>query len=503
MSATVQKVGKSLAIHKWAASQHVRHIAKARARCKYFSALVLINEKTGKSVKNAPFHNDWHDFMQDTERGVLFSAVEHGKTSCVVGQILFRLGKNSNTRIAIVSNTASQAQKILSSVRQYIEAAADLNNPNGQWLREVFPNLKPGATWHSEAITVSRETISKDPSVQAIGIGGPINGSRVDCMFLDDVCDFENTRTVEAMQKLADWWDTTASTRITADGQVIVVGTPWDNLDLMHNLSDREGFVSLRFAAVENPDDPPNDWRSRWPQQWPLERLLKVHKGTTPAAWARKYLVRIADKESSKFKQEWIDLMVRNGANFNYYTQNPQSQGRAWPTFTGVDLGVGQDENHDMTAFFTIAIEPGGMRRRVVCDIEYGRWTGPDIVTKIAEKQRRYNSIMVVEGNGAQRYLSQFSAAQGVAVRTYYTTAQGKYGEDFGIESIGVEMANGLWVLPSKSGLSDGARKWIEELLYYTPKAHTGDVLMASFFAREAARNYGFVISGGMDVQAR
>lgn len=499
---TPATLSKSLAAHKFAVSQHIKHVAKARARCKYFAEFVLVNERTGRRVKNAPFHNEWHDFMQDTSRGVLFSAVEHGKTSCVVAQILFALGRNPNTRIAIVSNTAAQAQKILSSVRQYIEAAADVNNQNGQWLREVFPHLKPGATWHSEAITVARETISKDPSVQAIGIGGPINGSRVDLMFLDDVCDFENTRTVDAMSKLRDWWDTTASTRITQDGRVIVVGTPWDNLDLMHDLSDRPGFTSLRFPAIENADDPPNAWVSRWPEQWPLKRLLDVHQNTTPAAWARKYLVRIASKESSRFKQEWIDSMMLNGKHYDYYRKTPVTNGRAWPTFTGVDLGVGQDENHDLTSFFTIAIEPG-TRRRIVCDIEYGRWTGPDIVQKIGEKQRQYNSIVVVESNGAQRYLAQFSAAQGVAVRTYYTTAEGKYGEDFGIESIGVEMQAGMWVLPNRSGLSDGARKWIEELLYYTPKAHTGDVLMSSFFAREAARNYGNVVTTGIDTQAR
>lgn len=453
-------------------------------------------------VKNSAFHNKWHDFMQDTPRGVLFSAVEHGKTSCVIGQILFALGKNPNTRVAIVSNTASQAQKLLSSVRQYIESAQDENNLNGRYLREVFPNLRPGPMWHSEAITVQRDTISKDPSVQAIGIGGPINGSRVDKMYLDDVCDFENTRSVDAMHKLEAWWDTTASTRITQDGQVIVVGTPWDNMDLMHKLSDRPGFTSLRFPAVLNADDPPELWEPAWPAQWPVKRLQDVYRNTTPAAFARKYLVKISSKESSRFKQEWLDLMIKNGKDYAYFTKSPVSGGRAWPTFTGVDLGVGQDENHDLTCFFTIAIEPG-TRRRVVCDIDYGRWTGPDIIKKIADKQRAFSSIIVVESNGAQRYLAQFSAAQGVAVRPYYTTAQSKYGEDFGIESIGVEMAAGLWVLPSKNGLSDGARKWCEELLYYTPKAHTGDVLMASFFAREAARNYGNVTNDQMDTQRR
>lgn len=479
---------------KAAASAHLVRIAKARLRVSDFAEFVLADERTGKRVRNAPFHTEWHNFMQETRRGVLFSAVEHGKTSCVIAQILWNLGINPNCRIAIVSNTAAQAQKLLSSVKKYIEGSV--------YLHECFPNLKPGETWHSEAIIIKRPGILKDPSVQAIGIGGPINGSRVDLMFLDDVCDFENTRTVEAMQKLAEWWDTTASTRITQEGRVIVVGTPWDNMDLMHNLSNRPGFASLRFPAVENPDDPPNAWRPRWPEQWPVSRLLDVHKNTTPAAWARKYLVKIASKESSRFDQKWLDIMVQNGAQYEYYSRAPVSHGQAWPTFTGVDLGVGQDENHDLTAFFTIAIEPN-TKRRVVVDIEYGRWTGPVILQKIGLKQRAYNSIMVVESNGAQRYLAQFAAADGVPVRTYYTTAQSKYGEDFGIESIGVEMSNGLWVLPNRSGLSDGAKKWLEDLMYYTPKAHTGDVLMASFFAREAARNYGGIRSGHMDTQAR
>jgi len=62
------------------------------------------------------------------------------------------------------------------------------------------------------------------------------------------------------------------------------------------------------------------------------------------------------------------------------------------------------------------------------------------------------------------------------------------------------------WVLPSGAtgeAVPPEARAWIREMLYYSPGAHTGDRLMASWLAREALRRFAAPKRTRLDLQSR
>lgn len=428
--------------------------------------------------------------------------VTHNTQQIAIGRTLWLLGNDPSKRLALVSNTATQSAKLLSAIKAHVE-----RNPR---VREVFPELRPstraGDSWHASAIVVERETIAKDPSVQAVGIGGPLVGSRLDGAILDDVLDFENTRTPEQMSKLEDWFDSTLQTRITDGGFVHVVNTPWHPEDLSHKLAKRPGYVSRRYSAIANPSDPPEDWRPLWPAQFSVERLTQIQADTTPSNFARKYLCEVRQDSASRFQQNWLDGMVSAGRGWGVYRRAPTSSGQMWPCFTGVDLAMGESSSDGLTVLFTVALEPHGRRRRIVVEIQSGRWTAPEIIQRLMDVHARYQSIIMVESNGAQKFLVQFASDRHLPVRPHYTTAKNKFDEHFGVESLAVEIRNGLWVVPSgESGqdVSPEAREWMREMLFYSPEAHTGDRLMASWFAREGARQYAPSVFGAQNLQAR
>ena len=190
------------------------------------------HERTGKPLTNAPFHREWHQLLRENNQVVLMASVEHAKTQQVaVGATLHALGTDPSLRIAVVSNSGGQGGKILGSIRRHIE--------ENERLREVFPNLRPsdreGDPWHSGALTVVRESYgAKDPSVQAVGVQGKVLGSRLDLIIVDDVLDFENTRSPEMIKKVIDWFDSTILSRLTDGGRVWCIGTPWHPADLLH-----------------------------------------------------------------------------------------------------------------------------------------------------------------------------------------------------------------------------------------------------------------------------
>ena len=76
----------------------------------------------------------------------------------------------------------------------------------------------------------------------------------------------------------------------------------------------------------------------------------------------------------------------------------------------------------------------------------------------------------------------------------FNTRGSGKVGNknhpQDGVEGIAAEMANSRWIIPcdTEGKPSPEIEAWIQEMLYYDPRGHTGDRLMASWFAREGSR---------------
>lgn len=484
-----------------AKARRSQQIREARERTEVFVEFAFRHERDGRRLWNAKFHEEWQEILRANDRVVLMAPVEHAKSQQVaVAKVLHLLGEDPNRRIALVSNTADMASKILRQIKQQIE-----DNPR---VKEVFPHLEksenPADPWATEAVTVKRSTISKDPSIQACGAYGPLVGSRLDVILMDDILDFDNTRTAEQRKKLIEWFETTVLTRATAGCKIFVIGTPWHPDDLLHALAAKPGFKSAVYSAALNPDDPPEKWIPLWPEEWPLERLLDRYRNTSEAVFMRKYLCRTRIDSAGRFRVPWLERAAFMGMGRTMVRQAPKAQGgeRRLPCYTGVDLGVGEKTTSAETVLFTIAIEDSG--RRLLCEIQAGRWTAPEIIDRLVDVHMRFGSTVAVESNGAQKFLVQMAGGRVPVVGL--NTGANKHSEEFGVESLAVELRQGWWVIPSgSSGTSiDGeARAWIDEMLHYDPSAHTGDRLMASWIAREIARIRGAPMIQRLPTQTR
>jgi hypothetical protein len=158
-----------------------------------------------------------------------------------------------------------------------------------------------------------------------------------------------------------------------------------------------------------------------------------------------------------------------------------------------VDLGTRESKGTDLTVLFTIVVHPN--EDREILNITSGRWQGPDIVKQIFDVQARYHSIVIVESNAAQVFIQQFIASKSAIPVKNFNTGKNKLSPEFGIESLAVELYSGKWIIPNADGVvHPEITAWISEMLYYSPSAHTGDRLMASWFAREGSRQKRVVV---------
>lgn len=419
----------------------------------------------------AEHHMRWCAAIEQESRALIFAPIEHGKTSIVsIAYPLFVLGCNPDARVAIISETATQATRILAAVREHIR--------RNERLREVFPALKPAGgfrtKWSDTAILVDRPSTGKDPSIVALGVLGPLLGARLDVAILDDVLSFESTFTSAQREKTIAWFRSTLVGRIVDGGKVLVAGTAWHREDLLHTIAASGEYKTLRDSAIRP------DGRPLWPERWSLERLEQRRREIGELEFSRQLLVQAIAEGDSRFKAEWIEhafALAREKV-----CTLVDSYGGPLKTFTGVDLAVGTTGKHDETAIFTIALEADGRRR--VLALEAGRWTAPEIVERIRAAHARYRSVVRVETNGAQDYVRQFLATSGVPVEAH-ATGRNRNDPAFGIESLAVEMEQGRWIVPD----APATRAWAREMIVYSPAQHAGDRLIASWLAREAARS--------------
>lgn len=450
-------------------------IEAARWDIDAFVTAVMQDEKNGLPLDQAPVHVAWHELADQCDRLIIWSAIEHGKTTQMsIARTLFKLGRDPTKRIAIVSNTAGQAEKVLKAISRYIENSAELH--------AVFPHLKPADQWTNRAITVQRPTLSKDPSVQTLGIHGNILGSRIDDLIVDDLLDVENTRTAKSREDCFTWLQASCLSRLTKDATVLVVGTAFHPDDALHRLAAMPGFKAVTYPVLDRTTGEP-----RWPERWPIDRIRKAQETLGPLEFARQLLCVARSDDEARFKKEWIDRCLQRG-NGKQLCYGMDKLPPGFKTYTGVDLAVQQKDQNDSTCLFTIAAHPDGTRE--VLNIEAGKWSGPEIVSRIIDTHRRYMSICIVENNAAQDFIVQFARGQFAVPIRPFTTGRNKAHPEFGVESIAAEMAGGKWIIPSHNGFPSHpeVNKWVQEMLFYQPTSHTGDRLMASWFAREGVR---------------
>ena len=444
---------------------------------------------------------------------------------------MWLLGNDVTQRAAVVSKTQGQATKPLGMVSDYIVEPFLASG-----LALVFPWLKRSAraqdSWTQTELTVERAPGIRDPSLVAAGLDSSTPGSRWSFLVADDTVDDENSMTPAARAKVIGRFNSRLYSRLDPTGsRAIVTNTPWDREDLTYYLENvaqwpaltMDIYGNIRFSnasaawidaamrgylrpagakptsgnlcwyRLKAHDPDPSESVPLWPARYNAERIAEIRYGTAgaggmlPHEFARLFLCEPLDSTASRCQRDWIEKCKVKGMGKTLVSRYDGPD----PTYTGLDLGVGPNKKHDKTVFYTFVRSKQG--EKTILDVEGGRYSGPEIIDKIVEKTRAYKSALRVESNAAQEFIRQFALARqkDLLVKAHTTTAANKYDKDFGVESVFAELQNGAWIIPCDSlgRCHPEVQAWIDDCLYYQPPpAHTGNYLMACWFASEAAR---------------
>jgi hypothetical protein len=256
---------------------------------------------------------NWHhtymcDKLEAVERGeirrlMFFLPPRHGKSE--LGSVQFPawfLGRNPTKEIINASYTSDLAVDFGRRVRNAVDSKEFKN------LFEVglSEDSQAANKWHTEV----------GGSYVAVGVGGPITGRGADILIIDDP--FKNRKEADSpviRQQVWDWYASTAYTRLSPRGAVILIMTRWHDSDLAGRLlSDKGGdkweVISFPAIATQNELVEGKYVRKKgealWPTRFDLDRLMSTKAVLGSYEWSSLYQQSPLDEESIEFKKEWF-----------------------------------------------------------------------------------------------------------------------------------------------------------------------------------------------------
>lgn len=355
----------------------------------------------------------------------------HAKTQVwTVNYCVWRMMLDPNVRIAVVSQTETFAKKIIHQVKQILSlpAYAKLHAafmPEGGW---------KGDSWTKTAIYLSGvDRAQNDPTLQALGLGGQIYGSRLDVILCDDLITGKNVHTYK---ELADWIGSEVSNRMDDDGVLHVLGTRMGANDLYSTLRDLmewdgEKSVWTYFAQpaiLEEPAHDPETWVTLWPERWTGPSLALLRAEATPARWQLTYQQQDAS----------LDQVFATGAVMAS-VDGSRASGPMEDTYNVLGVDPAAD---GFTAMIVMGLDRATNRRFVLDGHNQARMPPDEMIAKIQAFIQKYNvRELVCERNAFQGFLTRQSAlrdfcfSHSCLLTEHYTGAQ-KWDDDLGVSSM-------------------------------------------------------------------
>lgn len=251
---------------------------------------------------------NWHhrllaEKLEAVERGTLkklmvFMPPRHGKSElCSIQFPSWYVGRNKDKNIIQASYSADLAHDFGRQTRNLVASDS---------FKAVFPDV----TLADDSQSKGKWNTNGRGAYNAVGVGGAVTGKGAECLIIDDpVKNRQDANSPIYRETVWDWYRSTARTRLSPDGAIIVVLTRWHEDDLAGRIlkNDPEGWEILELPAIAIKDD---EYRKigepLWPGHYSLDILEGIKRDIGSFEWSSLYQQRPIDEESQEFKKDWF-----------------------------------------------------------------------------------------------------------------------------------------------------------------------------------------------------
>ena len=261
------------------------------------SDLLRFTLATMPTFRPASFHRWYYGILsrfahKEIKKLMVFMPPQHGKSEGSTRRLpAFIEGINPDTRLAVVSYSATKAKKFNREIQRIMDTPEYL---------AIFPETQLGQSQFGEdsgkgyiRTTEEFEIVGKRGSVKTVGVGGALTGEPVDVLVMDDIYkDAKTAWSPVVRESISDWYDTVAETRLHNDSQQLIVFTRWHEDDLAgtllrqqgeYNPNDNpDGWVVCTFKAIKEGApteyDPRQEGEALWEERHSIHKLEQIRK---------------------------------------------------------------------------------------------------------------------------------------------------------------------------------------------------------------------------------
>lgn len=290
----------------------------------------------------------------------------------------WHLGRNPSHEIIACSYAGSLANDFSRKVR-------------GLLREQSFQSVFPDVALAKDSQSVEVWNTNHGGGYVAAGVGGPITGRGAHVLVIDDpLKNREDAESEGTRQSIWDWYTSTAYTRLAPGGGVIVMMTRWHDDDLggrlLQQMQDGEGdeWKVVRYPAIAEHDELfRRQGEALHPDRYPVDALERIKRTIGPRDWSALYQQNPVADDGDYFTK----------GDFQWYRQQDLPPLEEMNFYTAWDLAIGQKEQNDFTVGITVGVD----RKDdiYVVDIQRGRWRTLEIIEKMIEVQRVWQSKLV------------------------------------------------------------------------------------------------------------
>jgi len=176
--------------------------------------------------------------------------------------------------------------------------------------------LFPDVSLRVDSKAADRWHTNHGGAYRASGVGTAMTGRGADLLLIDDpVKDREEADSELRRNRVWDWYRSTAYTRLSPQGRVVVIQTRWHELDLAGMLLDHpdgDKWDVLSLPAIYRGE-------ALWPERFPMERLEQIKATVGPREWSALYMQSPQPDEGTFFQRDWFGYWEQKPAHLRIY----------------------------------------------------------------------------------------------------------------------------------------------------------------------------------------
>lgn len=313
------------------------------------------------------YKTNWHhkilaDALERVERGELKRLIvnmppRHGKSELVsVNFPAFCMGRNKDRSIMAASYGAALAQDFGRKVRNIM----DDQDYKTLFDTRLAEDSQAKGAWATNG----------RGEYNAVGVGGSLTGKGAGILIIDDpVKNREEADSEVVSESVWDWYRSTALTRLTPDGAVVIVMTRWRDNDLVGRILEEQRMLGLNDwevvtlpAIAEHDEEYRKEGEPLWADHYTLEGLNQTKSAIGNYEFASQYQQNPVNRETQVFKPElfrYISLEeVKNKITNCYVTIDSALSKKKNSDSTGVTINWVDSDNVWYIKSYSIKVDP-------------------------------------------------------------------------------------------------------------------------------------------------